>query len=154
MYDYVVRESIERLIKEWANKVNIFQKVKNLLANHCETQENHQDEQLRSRYYKTTAANALKTVKEIIEKSPHFKLLSVSEERGELSVAVSKGKKAFMVITVISVRPFETAIDFSVTTETKLLPFDFGFSRNVILDMYKKLDQHLTYIGSGINADM
>jgi hypothetical protein len=141
-------------MKELVCKVSIFQKMKNWLANHCETQENHQDEQLRSRYYKTTAANALKTVKEIVEKSPELELLSVSEERGELSVAISKGKKAFMVITIISVRPFETAVDFSVTTETKFLPFDFGFSRAVILEMYKKLDQHLNYIGSGINADM
>jgi hypothetical protein len=133
--------------------MSVLQKLKYVLSNHCETEENHQDEQLRSRYYKTTTANAFKTVKEIVEKSADFELLSVSEERCELSVAVRKGKKAFMVITIISVRPFETAIDFSVTTETKFFPFDFGFSRNVILDMYKKLDQKLTYIGSGLNGD-
>jgi hypothetical protein len=53
---------------------------------------------------------------------------------------------------VISVRPLETAVDFSVTTETTLLPFDFGRSRNVIIDLYRKLDQRLPYIGSGLNA--
>jgi hypothetical protein len=134
--------------------MRVLRKLEYMFSNHCETHENHQDERFRSRYYKTTAKNALKTIKEIIEKSPDLELLSASDERGELGVSVSKGKKAFMVITVISVHPFETAIDFSVTTETKFLPFDFGFSRNIVLDMYEKLDRHFTYIGSGINADM
>jgi len=133
--------------------MSVFQKLKYLLSNHCETEENHWDEPLRSRYYKTTAKSALKAVKEIVEKTPHYDLLSISEERGELSVAIRRGRKAFMVITVISVRPFETAIDFSVTTETKILPIDFGFSRHVVLEMYRQLDQQLPYLGSGMNGD-
>jgi hypothetical protein len=56
------------------------------------------------------------------------------------------------VITVISVRPFETAIDFSVTTDTKVLPFDFGFSRRVIIDLYSQIDKRLPYIGSGMHG--
>jgi hypothetical protein len=132
--------------------MSVWNKLKYALTNHCETRENHEDEQLRSRYYKTTNTNAIKVVKELIESSPDYELLSVSEERGEFSVATRRGKKAFIVITVISVRPFETAIDFSVTTDTKVLPFDFGWSRRVILDLYNKLNQRLPYIGSGING--
>lgn len=132
--------------------MSVWSKLKYALMNHCETRENHEDEQLRSRYYKTTNANAVKVVKELIESSPDYELLSVSEERGEFSVTTRRGKKAFIVITVISVRPFETAIDFSVTTDTNVLPFDFGWSRRVILDLYEKLDKRLPYIGSGING--
>ncbi|MBA2873773.1 cytosolic protein [Thermaerobacillus caldiproteolyticus] len=132
--------------------MSVWNKLKYVLTNHCETRENHEDEQLRSRYYKTTNASAIKTIKELIESSPDYELLSVSDERGELSATTRRGKKAFIVITVISVRPFETAIDFSVTTETKLLPFDFGWSRQVVVDLYRKLDQRLHYIGSGING--
>jgi hypothetical protein len=128
----------------------IVQKLKHLFSNHCETHERHPDEQLKSRYYKTTHATAVKTIKELIEKLPGFQLLSVSEERGEISFSVHRGKKAFVVVTVISVRPFETAIDFSVTTETKWLPIDFGFSRNLVIELYQKLDERLPYIGSGM----
>jgi len=133
--------------------MSALRKIRYMLSNHCETGENHPDEQLRSRYYKTTAKSALKAVKEIIEKIPYYELLSISEERGELGVAIRGRKRAFMVITVISVRPFETAIDFSVTTETRLLPFDFGFSRHIIGEMYRQLDQQLPYLGSGMNGD-
>ncbi|MBS2771980.1 cytosolic protein [Anoxybacteroides rupiense] len=132
--------------------MSVWSKLKYGLTNHCETRENHEDEQLQSRYYKTTAASAIKAVKELIASSHEYELLSVSEERGEFSVATRRGRKAFIVITVISVRPFETAIDFSVTTDTKILPFDFGWSRRIVIDLYQKIDQRLPYIGSGING--
>lgn len=132
--------------------MSVWNKLKYAFTNHCETKEAHEDEQLRSRYYKVTNAHAIKAVKELLESSSEYELLSVSEERGEFSAATRRGKKAFIVITVISVRPFETAIDFSVTTNTNILPFDFGWSRRVILDLYEKLNQRLPYIGSGING--
>lgn len=132
--------------------MSVWKKLKYALTNHCETSEHHEDAQLRSRYYKTTAANAIKAIKELIASSNGYELLSVSEERGEFSVATRGGKKAFIVITVISVRPFETAIDFSVTTDTKILPFDFGFSRRVIIDLYSQIDKRLPYIGSGMHG--
>lgn len=50
-----------------------------------------------------------------------------------------------MVVTVVTVRPFETAIDFNVSTETPL-PFDFGFSRKVIVELYERLDKSLPLI--------
>ncbi|MCL6586541.1 MAG: cytosolic protein [Anoxybacillus sp.] len=129
--------------------MSVWNKWKYVFTNHCETNETHEDERLRSRYYKATNAQAMKAVKELLQSSSHYELLSVSEERGEFSATTRGGKKAFIVITVISVRPLETAIDFSVTTDTT---FDFGFSRRVILDLYEQLDKRLPYIGSGING--
>ncbi|TXK88317.1 cytosolic protein, partial [Parageobacillus sp. SY1] len=32
--------------------MSVWKKLKYALTNHCETRENHEDEQLRSRYYK------------------------------------------------------------------------------------------------------
>lgn len=128
-------------------------KWKYVLTNHNETSESHPDEQLKSRYYKTTQAAALKAVKEMFEQMDGCDIVAISEERGELSVSLTKGKKAFIVVTIISVRPFETAIDFSVTTETKWLPIDFGFSRQLIIRLYDQLSKQLTYIGSGIYSD-
>ncbi|OUM84002.1 cytosolic protein [Parageobacillus thermoglucosidasius] len=132
--------------------MSVWKKWKYALTNHCETRENHEDEALRSHYYKATNATVIKAVKELFTSSPNYELLSVSEERGEFSATTRQGKKVFIVATVISVRPLEAAVDFSVTTETTFLPFDFGRSRNVIIDLYRQLDQRLPYIGSGINA--
>lgn len=130
------------------------QKLKTFFSTHTETRENHMDEELRSRYYKVTNKNAIKALQEMFQNMNGFTVKSISEEHGEIAVHVNKGKKAFMVVTVISVRPFETAIDFSVTTDTAILPLDFGFSRKIILQTYQEINKSLTFVGSGLNAGM
>ncbi|QOR65770.1 cytosolic protein [Cytobacillus suaedae] len=114
--------------------------LQSFFSNHCETSDKHRDPVLKSHYYKVTNKQAIQSVKDFINKQNGFTLTSISEERGEMSVSVAKKRKAFMVITVISVRPFETAIDFSVTTETSVLPMDFGYSKRLVQFMYKELD--------------
>jgi hypothetical protein len=121
-------------------------KLKSYFTNHNETRDNHQDETMRSHYYKTTQKKALEAVKEILEQMDGYSITSISEERGEMSV---KGKKVFMVVTVIGVRPFETSVDFSVTTNTVLIPIDFGYSQKVIKGLYENLDRKLTFLHSG-----
>lgn len=133
--------------------MSIMQKVKQVFSTHAETMDSHPDEQLRSRYYKTSTKNALKAVEDVIRGLKGYTVTSVSPERGEMSVNIAGSKKAFVVVTVITIRPFETAIDFSVTTETPL-PSDFGFSRKVILELYNQLDKQLVFIGSGLGAKL
>jgi hypothetical protein len=123
--------------------MGLLQSIKQVFSNHCETSDQHQDLQLRTHYYKTTTAHAFTEVKKLIEGLDGFELLAATEEYGELSVNVKKGKKAFMVISIVSVRPFETAVDFSITTETKMLPMDFGYSKALAKKMYELLDQQM-----------
>ncbi|THE14723.1 cytosolic protein [Bacillus timonensis] len=118
-------------------------------SNHSETRDKHSDELLRSHYYKTSNKKAIEAVKKVIQNLDGYHLNSVSEERGEMSISIKKGRKAFVVATIVSVRPFETAIDFAVTTETLLLPIDFGYSRKVIMNLYQHLDKELPLIGKG-----
>ena len=122
-------------------------KLKGLISNHNETSDNHKDELLRSHYYKTSQSKAIEAIREIVGQMDGYQIGTIQEDRGEISV---KGKKAFMVITVITVRPFEISIDFSVTSES-VLPMDFGYSRKVILNMYEKLDKVLPFIGTAGN---
>lgn len=133
--------------------MSIIQKVKQVFSTHAETMDSHLDEQLRSRYYKTNTQNALKAVEDVIRGLKGYTVTSVSPERGEMSVNIVGSKKAFVVVTVITIRPFETAIDFSVTTETPL-PSDFGFSKKVIMELYNQLDKQLVFIGSGLGAKL
>ncbi|WP_326480889.1 hypothetical protein [Virgibacillus halodenitrificans] len=69
----------------------------------------------------------------------------MSKEHGEISLQVKKGRNAFIVATVIMVRPYYTAIDFSVTTES-LLPIDFGYSSKIIYSLYNDINKELTLI--------
>jgi hypothetical protein len=128
--------------------MSFFAKLKDFFSTHQETGEKHRNPDLKSHYYKTTNKNALQTVKSIIEETPGMTVTSISEERGEMSVNIDRPRKAFLIITVISVRPYETAIDFTSSTNTAL-PTDFGFSKKLILQLYKKLDGKLTFVGTG-----
>ncbi|MGD6816817.1 cytosolic protein [Metabacillus sp. 84] len=131
--------------------MSLFKKIQAFLSSHSETSEAHMINDLRSRYYKTTAKKALEAVKSAAASREGCTVTSVSEERGEISVQVKKPKSALLVATVISVRPFETAVDFSVSTDT-VLPTDFGYSKKVILEFYQKLDSELKFVGSGLNS--
>ncbi|WP_078545171.1 cytosolic protein [Litchfieldia alkalitelluris] len=121
-------------------------KFKSFFTNHNETRDEHQDPALRSHYYKTTQKKALEAVQELFGSMNGYKVTSVSEERGELSI---KSKKAFIVVTIISVRPFETSVDFSVTTESGFIPIDFGYSKKEINNLYNKLDSKLPFLRGG-----
>ncbi|MDY0396954.1 cytosolic protein [Virgibacillus halophilus] len=113
--------------------------------NHAETSEHHYNASLQSRYFKTNKTNALAALEEMLHKSGEFSIHAISEEHGEISAHKRKGKKAFMVITVVMVRPYRTAIDFSVTTES-ILPFDFGYSSKLIQRLYNQLEQELPLV--------
>lgn len=123
---------------------------KDIFRNQAETRDRHKDEQLKTRYYKVSKYKALETVKSMIESDPRIKLLSFSEDHGEITAEYIKPKKAFMVATVIMVFPQRTAIDFTLTTKTGLLPMDFGFSKREVLYLYQKLDKQLPFAGVGL----
>ncbi|WP_280769880.1 DUF1499 domain-containing protein [Salipaludibacillus daqingensis] len=133
--------------------MGIKQTFKKIFSSSTETSENHHDEQLQTRYYKTMKDKAMKEVEEIIRSLEGFEVASTSKDHGEIIVNVKKGKKAFMVITIIMVRPYRTAVDFSVSTETVLFT-DFGYSRKVIEMLYKELDSRLTFVGTGLGNEL
>ncbi|MFC2948622.1 cytosolic protein [Virgibacillus sediminis] len=119
--------------------------VNKYLNNHAETRDHHWDPSLRTIYFKTTKDRGMETLKSLLASSQEYEIHSISKEHGEISVHHVQGKKAFIVATVIMVRPNRTAVDFSVTTES-LLPFDFGYSTKLIIDLYEKISKELPII--------
>lgn len=113
--------------------------------NHAETSEKHWDTKLQTHYYKTTKDKGMSTLENYFNHSQKYEVHSISGPHGEISVNVKKGKKAFIIATVIMVRPYQTALDFSVTTES-ILPFDFGYSSRLIQQLYEQINQELTLI--------
>lgn len=126
--------------------------IKDFFSNRTETGEKHRTETLRTRYYKANKSKAMKNVKDIIEADPRIRLLDYLEDHGEITAEIIKPKKAFMVVSVITVFPFRTAIDFTITTNTMLLPMDWGFSKKEVFALYKKLDQRLEFAGVGLSG--
>lgn len=125
--------------------------IKDFFSYRTETREKHQQEELKTRYYKTNKARAMKQIKELLEAEPHIRLLHFSEEHGEITAEYIKPKKAFLVISVITVFPFRTAIDLTITTKRLLLPMDGGFSKKAVLALYRKLDKQLEFVGVGLS---
>ncbi|WP_010651122.1 hypothetical protein [Oceanobacillus massiliensis] len=119
--------------------------LKKYLNNHAETGERHWDPSLTTHYYKTSKDKAMAMLTNYFTNSAEFAINATSAEHGEISVISKRGKKVFIVATVIMVRPFSTAIDFSVTTET-ILPFDFGYSSKVINNLYAQVNKELPQI--------
>lgn len=121
------------------------QTLRKYFSNHAETRDEHVDPTLKTRYYKTTKDRGLAALENLFNNSQTYKLNSISKDHGEISVLKTKGKKAFIVATVIMVKPFQTAVDFSFTTES-LLPFDFGYSTREIQKLYELVNKELTLI--------
>ncbi|MBM7683467.1 hypothetical protein JOD43_003647 [Pullulanibacillus pueri] len=124
----------------------MFSKISAFLNSHVETSERNEDESLRTHYYKTTKDKMMNAISEWVTKDQRFSLLDESKERGELSVNVVKGKKGFLVITVTSVRPFRTGVDFSFTVEKGV---NFGYGQKLIRQFYANLDKEHTFVGIG-----
>ncbi|ARI76835.1 cytosolic protein [Halobacillus mangrovi] len=117
--------------------------ISRYFSNHAESSEEHNDPQLVTHYYKAKHDELFKSIEEMF--STPSEVVASSKERGEITVNYKGKRRAFVVATVIMVRPFRTAVDFSVTTESGG-PVDFGFSRNLIVQFYEKLDSQFTAI--------
>ena len=121
------------------------QTLRKFFGNRAETREDHVDKTLQTRYYKTTKDRALDSLENTFKNSQTFKLNSISKDHGEISLLKTKGRKAFIVVTVIMVKPFQTAVDFSVSSES-ILPFDFGYSTKLIQELYELVNKDLPLI--------
>ncbi|KGX89079.1 hypothetical protein [Pontibacillus litoralis] len=129
--------------------MNFKQWISIYFTKHSETKENHINEELRTHYFKTTKEKAFQILKQHYEQSAHYDLLGASEEHGELCVQLKQGKQAFIVVSIIMMKPYYTAIDFSVTTESNM-PIDFGFSYKVIKQQYEQLKNKLPFIETSL----
>ncbi|MBU5593651.1 cytosolic protein [Amphibacillus sp. MSJ-3] len=112
--------------------------------NHSESRDNHWDPGLKTHYFKTTKDKAFDTLLRYFKNQPGCKINSTSERHGEISINFKGKRRAFIIVTVIMVKPFKTAIDFSITTEGHL--FDLGFSHKLITKFYEDLKKEMQIV--------
>lgn len=127
-----------------SRKPSIFQRFQKK----CETSDDHFDKDLKSHYYKSSFDKVLTTVEDMFKKDPAMKITAVSKDRGEISVSMTSGPKAFIIVTVIQVRPFQTAVDFMVSSEKFSIFGLYPTLKKLVLSFYQELDKQLP------NADM
>jgi hypothetical protein len=128
--------------------VSLKTKMTQMFSGHTETGEKHPDEQLKTRYYKTTKDKLMIQINSILRQQKGYEIVAESKERGEITVTVHGTRTYFVVITVIMVRPFRTAVDISVTAKRGI---DLGVAEKMILQLYEKIGGSFEYIGNGLS---
>lgn len=113
------------------------------------TSENNRDEQLKTRYYKTNFNQMFQTVEDLLKADPSIKITSVSIEHGEISAELKRKLPAFLTATVITTKPFETAVDLHISTEKFSLAGINPSLKQELVKIYEELDSAHTFIGSG-----
>ncbi|WP_139822782.1 cytosolic protein [Tuberibacillus sp. Marseille-P3662] len=109
-----------------------------MFSRHIETGEALADQQLQTRYYKTTKDKLFSHILDDIAKDTKMTLIGESKDRGEISIQYNSVRKSFLVLTIISVRPYHTAVDISMSIERGL---NFGYIHRYIQSFYERLNQ-------------
>lgn len=117
--------------------MSLLNKMSRLFDSHVETNDNHDDSRLRTHYYRSTKEKLFKGCQKLIDAEPDMTLISDSLERGELSARLSGKRSGLLVVTIVSVRAFHTAVDFSISVDKS---FNFNYGEKRIEQIYKKID--------------
>jgi len=116
--------------------VNIFTRFKKQL----ETSDRNTDVSLKTHYYKGTFNQIFQSVEKLFHDDADCRVTTVSKDHGEIAVEISKPIPCFLVVTIVSVKPLETAVDFNISSES--------FS---ILGMYPQLKKRVESYYEKIN---
>lgn len=112
----------------------------------CETSDQHKDERLQTHYYKAGFEKVFSAVEAWAKGRQDFNVTSVSKGHGEIGVKLAK-PNSLLVITIISPRPFETAVDFMISTEKSSISGMYPTLRQLISSYYNEMDRLLPFNG-------
>jgi hypothetical protein len=106
-----------------------------------QTSDQQRDEELKTHYYKGNTNQLFETIEQIIRQDADSRITTVSKERGEIAVEITKPIPCFMVVTIVSNKPLETAVDFTISTE-KTFPFGaYPVLRKRVISFYERIDK-------------
>jgi hypothetical protein len=97
-----------------AAMVNIFSRFKKQL----ETSDRNTDDSLKTHYYKATFNQLFQSVEKLFHDDADCRVTTVSKEHGEIAVEINKPTPCFLIVTIVSVKPMETAVDFNISSES------------------------------------
>ncbi|MGG4166775.1 hypothetical protein [Rossellomorea vietnamensis] len=108
----------------------------------CETSDQHEDKELQSRYYKSMHQGTFSAVLGLFSSS-EYEVISQSKDRGEITVRKNGTPQLFIVATVITVRPLETAVDFKISADKGKIFGTYTVLKAQINHYYHQLDSEL-----------
>ncbi|MEW9051705.1 MAG: hypothetical protein AB2392_11160 [Neobacillus sp.] len=108
---------------------------------HIETSDKHRDDSLKTHYYKGTFNQIFQSVEQLFREDADCRIVTVSKEHGEIAVEVSKPIPCFLIITIVSVKPLETAIDFNISTEKMALLGINPTLKKRIISYYERINK-------------
>ncbi|WP_160723962.1 hypothetical protein [Bacillus sp. USDA818B3_A] len=114
---------------------NIFTRFKKQI----ETSDRNSDDSLKTHYYKGTFNQVYQTVEKLFHDDADCHVTTVSKEHGEIAVEINKPIPCFLVVTIVSVKPLETAVDFNISSERFSLLGMYPQLKKRILSYYDKI---------------
>jgi hypothetical protein len=114
-----------------------------------ETSDDQKDSSLSTHYYKATFNQVFQSVEELFRQDADCRIVTVSKDHGEIAVEVNKPISCFLIVTVISVRGMETAVDFNISSE-KFSPIGlYPILRKRLISYYEKMNKLHTLVRIG-----
>ncbi|MED4224192.1 hypothetical protein [Neobacillus cucumis] len=115
---------------------NIFTRFKKQI----ETSDRNTENSLKTHYYKGTFNQVFQSVEKLFHDDADCRVTTVSKEHGEIAVEINKPAPCFLIVTIVSVKPMETAVDFHISSE-----------RFSLLGMYPQLKKRIESYYEKIN---
>ncbi|MGG3469701.1 hypothetical protein ABES02_19730 [Neobacillus pocheonensis] len=111
-----------------------------------ETSERNTDASLKTHYYKATLNQLFDSVEKMFREDADCRIMTVSKEHGEIAVEISKPFSCFLIATIVTVKPMQTAIDFNISTEKFSLFGSYPSLKKRINSYYERMNQLHTSI--------
>ncbi|MEH7176458.1 hypothetical protein [Neobacillus vireti] len=116
-----------------------------------ETSDNQKDSALTTHYYKATFNQVFKSVEDLFRQDADCRIATVSKDHGEIAVEIDKPVPCFLIVTVVSVKPMETAVDFNISTERFSPVGMYPVLKKRLISYYEKINKLHTLVRSGKN---
>jgi hypothetical protein len=114
-----------------------------------ETSDHQKDSSLNTHYYKATFNQVFTSVEELFRQDADCRIVTVSKDHGEIAVEINKPIPCFLIVTVVSVRGMETAVDFNISSE-KFSPIGlYPILRKRLISYYEKMNKLHTLVRIG-----
>ncbi|MEH7743825.1 hypothetical protein V7659_02035 [Neobacillus drentensis] len=112
-----------------------------------ETSDRIADDSLKTHYYKAKFNQVFDSVEKLFHDDADCQVTTVSKDHGEIAVEISRPIKCFLIVTIVSVKPMETAVDFNISSEKFSILGSYPALKKRINSYYERINQLHTFVG-------
>lgn len=122
-----------------------------LYKREIETSDRNGDAVLKTHYYKAAFNQLFESVEKMFREDADCRITTVSKDHGEIAVEISNPFPCFLIATVVNVKPLESAVDFTISSDKFSLFGIYPTLKKRINSYYERLNQLHTMIGTSKN---